>query len=83
MGNITCEKTTKKSRMQIDLEKTHSELRCFFEPKGVAVIGASSHPEKIGHQVLKNLREGGVFSLVVFSQVMLPIRFTSTLVIET
>ena len=49
--------------MQIDLEKTHSELKCFFEPKGVAVIGASSHPEKIGYQVLKNLREGGVFSL--------------------
>jgi len=49
--------------MQIDLTKTHSELQCFFEPKGVAVIGASSRPEKVGYQVLKNLREGGVFSL--------------------
>ena len=55
--------TSEESRMQIDLEKTHSELQSFFEPKGVAVIGASSHPEKIGYQVLKNLREGGVFSL--------------------
>lgn len=49
--------------MQIDLEKKHSELQCFFEPQGVAVIGASQHPEKIGYQVLKNLLEGGVFSL--------------------
>jgi len=49
--------------MEIDLEEKYSELQCFFEPQGVAVIGASSHPEKIGYQVLKNLLEGGAFSL--------------------
>ncbi len=31
----------------------------FFEPKSVAVIGASRKPGKIGHEVLKNLLEGG------------------------
>jgi len=49
--------------MQIDLEKKYSELRCFFEPKGVAVIGASRNPEKLGYQVVKNLLDGGSFSL--------------------
>jgi len=49
--------------MQIDLEEKHSELKCFFEPEGVAVIGASRNPEKIGYQVVKNLLDGGIFSL--------------------
>jgi len=49
--------------MQIDLEKKHSELKCFFEPNGVAVIGASRNPEKLGYQVVKNLIDGGSFSL--------------------
>ncbi|MDE1920592.1 MAG: acetate--CoA ligase family protein [Candidatus Omnitrophica bacterium] len=30
-----------------------------FNPKRVAVIGASSDPSKIGHQVIKNIIEGG------------------------
>lgn len=34
-------------------------LEFFFEPKSVAVIGASSSPAKLGHAVLKNLVEGG------------------------
>jgi len=34
-------------------------LEAFFEPKSVAVIGASSNPTKLGHAVLKNLIEGG------------------------
>jgi len=34
-------------------------LETFFEPKSVAVIGASSNPTKLGHAVLKNLIEGG------------------------
>lgn len=34
-------------------------LEAFFEPKSVAVIGASTNPEKLGHSVLKNLVEGG------------------------
>lgn len=49
--------------MQIDLEKKHLELKCFFEPDGVAVIGASPHPEKLGYQVVRNLVSGGSFSL--------------------
>ncbi|MDD5454202.1 MAG: CoA-binding protein [Candidatus Ratteibacteria bacterium] len=49
--------------MQIDLQKKHLELKCFFEPDGVAVIGASPHPEKLGYQVVRNLVEGGSFSL--------------------
>ena len=34
-------------------------LKPFFEPASVAVIGASSDPNKLGHAVLKNLIEGG------------------------
>jgi acetyltransferase len=34
-------------------------LSFFFEPKSVAVIGASSNTEKLGHAVLRNLVEGG------------------------
>lgn len=34
-------------------------LNVFFEPASVAVIGASTDPEKLGHAVLKNLVEGG------------------------
>ncbi len=34
-------------------------LDAFFHPQGVAVIGASESPEKIGHEILKNLIDGG------------------------
>lgn len=34
-------------------------LEPFFTPKSVAVIGASTHPAKLGHAVLKNLVECG------------------------
>lgn len=34
-------------------------LELFFEPKSVAVIGASTNPDKLGHSVLKNLVDGG------------------------
>ena len=34
-------------------------LEPFFEPKSIAVIGASSAPAKLGHAVLKNLVDGG------------------------
>jgi len=34
-------------------------LNSFFEPKSVAVIGASTNPVKLGHAVLKNLVDGG------------------------
>lgn len=35
------------------------ELRCFFEPRSVAAIGASRDPRKYGHALLKNLLELG------------------------
>ena len=34
-------------------------LEDFFEPASVAVIGASTNPDKLGHAVLRNLVEGG------------------------
>ena len=34
-------------------------LNCIFKPKRVAIIGASPDPKKIGHQVIKNVIEGG------------------------
>ncbi|HLE50809.1 MAG TPA: acetate--CoA ligase family protein [Anaerolineales bacterium] len=34
-------------------------LEAFFQPASVAVIGASSDPQKLGYAVLKNLVEGG------------------------
>ncbi len=33
-----------------------SELSAFFNPRGVAVIGASDDPKKLGYEVFKNLR---------------------------
>ena len=34
-------------------------LEAFFDPKSVAVIGASTSPEKLGYAVLENLVKGG------------------------
>lgn len=34
-------------------------LTPFFNPNSVAVIGASSNPEKLGHAVVRNLLQGG------------------------
>jgi acetyltransferase len=34
-------------------------LEAFFDPKSVAVIGASTNPDKLGYAVLENLVEGG------------------------
>jgi acetyltransferase len=34
-------------------------LQVFFEPKSVAVIGASENPAKLGHAVLRNLVDEG------------------------
>lgn len=42
-------------------------LRYLFEPKSVAVIGASESPDSVGHVVMRNLLEGG------FSGPVLPI----------
>lgn len=34
-------------------------LSSFFQPSSVAVIGASSNPDKLGHAVVRNLIQGG------------------------
>jgi acyl-CoA synthetase (NDP forming) len=36
-----------------------AELDTFFKPQSVAVIGASTNPEKLGYAVVKNLVDGG------------------------
>lgn len=36
-----------------------SDLKALFEPASVAVIGASESPDKLGHEILKNLANGG------------------------
>lgn len=47
--------------MDTDIDRIYNQLQHFFAPRGVAVIGASRKPEKVGHGVLKSLLEGGVF----------------------
>ena len=42
-----------------------SELRVFFHPTSIAVIGASESPGKYGHEILKNL------ALVGFENVLI------------
>jgi len=44
---------------------TGSSLQAFFEPRGVAVIGASRDPSKVGGSVLANLRSAGYGGRVV------------------
>jgi acetyl coenzyme A synthetase (ADP forming)-like protein len=36
-----------------------NEIDTFFNPKSVAVIGASANPDKLGYLVVKNLLDGG------------------------
>src|SRR4030065_669837 len=40
-----------------------TELNTFFNPKSVAVIGASTNPEKLGDAVIKNLLDGGYVNI--------------------
>ncbi|TFH35230.1 MAG: CoA-binding protein [Anaerolineales bacterium] len=37
-------------------------LQAFFTPRSIAVIGASTHPDKLGYAVLDNLVNGGFLS---------------------
>jgi acetyl coenzyme A synthetase (ADP forming)-like protein len=41
-------------------------LSAFFNPKSVAVIGASTHTEKIGHVILKNFVESSAYDGKIF-----------------
>ena len=36
-----------------------SQLDGILRPKSVAVIGASTSPDKLGHEILKNILDGG------------------------
>ena len=36
-----------------------ASLDAIFKPKSVAVIGASTAPGKLGHDILANLKNGG------------------------
>jgi len=42
-----------------------SDLAPFFSPAGVAIIGASTNPNKLSHGILKNMKlygfEGGIY----------------------
>ncbi len=44
-----------------------SDLAPFFSPKGVAIIGASTNPQKLSHGILKNLKtygyDGGIYPI--------------------
>lgn len=39
--------------------KSAEALQAVFRPQSVAVVGASTAPEKLGHQILKNILEAG------------------------
>ncbi len=39
--------------------KERSDMSLLFEPKSVAIIGASSKPGKIGYSVVRNIKQGG------------------------
>lgn len=43
-------------------EKSTLTLQVFFTPRSIAVIGASTNPEKLGYAVLDNLVNGGFLS---------------------
>ena len=47
------------------IHNPQSQIRNFFSPRGVAIIGASANPDKLGHGVVKNLvrfgYEGGIY----------------------
>lgn len=41
------------------LSETVRQLEYFFKPRGVALVGASREPGKVGHELMKNLIEYG------------------------
>lgn len=50
-------RTTKEGETAVDTKT--AELELLFRPRGVAVLGASSNPDKLGHIILKNIIDGG------------------------
>ena len=51
-------------KYQVSKMKKTNNLNTLFQPKSVAVIGASRNPKKIGHLIFKNIIEGGFTSPV-------------------
>jgi len=53
----------------------NDSLKPFFEPRGVAIIGASENPEKLSHGILKNMLQygyaGGVYPVNPKSETIL------------
>jgi Acyl-CoA synthetase (NDP forming) len=37
----------------------NGDIQKLFKPASIAVIGASSDPDKIGYQIVLNLKDGG------------------------
>ena len=37
----------------------YSIMKYLFEPKSIAIIGASTNPKKIGHKILSNISKAG------------------------
>lgn len=52
-----------------------SNLEPLLNPKSVAIVGASSNPEKVGFQILKNLQDGG------FAGVIYPINLKKEIIL--
>jgi len=52
-------KSPSSARSSSSLPRLIRNLDAVFEPKSVAVIGASHEPNKIGHVILRNFLEGG------------------------
>jgi acyl-CoA synthetase (NDP forming) len=54
-------KVNSETKILIPAEVTMAvnDLKHFFQPASVAVIGASENPEKLGHEIVKNLLGGG------------------------
>ena len=46
-------------------KELNSDLDVIFKPKTVAVIGASRDPDKIGYQIVLNLKDGGYTGRIV------------------
>lgn len=46
-------------------EEKFSDLNKIFNPKSVAVIGASRDPDKIGYQIVLNLKDGGYTGRII------------------
>ena len=66
-------KPAKKAKKKAPTKKRHS-LDALFRPRAIAVVGASRRQNQIGHQIVRNLVEGG------FTGPVYPVNPTATVV---